>query len=84
VRNSEPVPVFLAYLAMEGFMASADLRALQAALSSGRSMRPYVPEDREADAAKRKRLRNLRLAKEAETSSARVPVRAGPVMTRGA
>jgi hypothetical protein len=47
-------------------MAAADLAALRNALLSGRSLRPYVPEDREAEAAKTKRLRQLRLAKEGQ------------------
>jgi hypothetical protein len=41
---------------------SADLRDLVNILSNARSLRPYQPEDREAEAAKIRRLRERRLA----------------------
>jgi len=43
-------------------MASADLEALTHALASERPLKPYQPEDRDAEAAKIARLRELRLA----------------------
>ena len=46
-------------------MASADLEALVDAISPERPLKLYAPEDRDAEAAKIVRLRQLRLAKEA-------------------
>jgi len=55
-------------------MASSDLDDLVELLSSGNSLKPYTPEDREAEAAKVARLRQLRLARNG-TFPARTPVR---------
>ena len=46
-------------------MAPADLEALARAISGAQSLKLYKAEDREAEAAKIARLRQLRLAKEA-------------------
>jgi hypothetical protein len=46
-------------------MAAADLDALVDAISTARSLKPHQPENRDAEAAKIVRLRQLRLAREA-------------------
>jgi hypothetical protein len=48
-------------------MASADIQALVHALSTDRSLKIYEPEDRDAEAAKIVRLRQLRLARDAQS-----------------
>jgi len=54
-------------------MASKDLSALVDAISNARSLRPYQPEDREAEAAKTARLRQLRLAKSVDHGARKSP-----------
>jgi hypothetical protein len=63
-------------------MASADLEALPNALSSGRRMKVYRPENPEAEAAKIVRLRKLRLAKEAMENPPRAKPRPVLIVTR--
>ena len=48
-------------------MASADLEALTHAFASERPLKPYQPEDRDAEAARIVRLRELRLARDAQS-----------------
>ena len=51
-------------------MASADLERLVEAISTGANLRAYKPEDREAEAAKIERLRQLRLAQNVSPKAA--------------
>ena len=60
---------------------ASDLVALIDAISHAQSIRPYYPEDREAEAAKIVRLRQLRLAKSSSPRKRTKPLR-GLIMTR--
>ena len=60
---------------------ASDLAALVDAISHAQSIRPYHPEDREAEAAKIVRLRELRLAKNPRPRKRTKPLR-GLIITR--
>jgi hypothetical protein len=62
-------------------MATSDLQDLVDTISSGKPLKAYMPEDREAEAAKIARLRQLRLAKHGKLCPMWKPLR-GLIITR--